>query len=338
MRETLKAEYRSILQDYLSGAGEVAVLRAYDFARNCLRSGLAPDDVMEYHVDLVEGDFDPELDVNAKARAQSLFLEVVMAFSLGYRQTLEELERSNHELARVSQFKSRMLSMVAHDLTNHMTAIKIFAGGIAKSAEGVFGRYAQNILEVLKDQEELVQNLLDIGRIDTGRLYLSIMSQPLMAHIERVVDRISKTTARHTFSVIGTEVRVLADPSKLHQVLENLVGNAVKYSPDGGPVDVVVRREGGQAMVDIRDKGLGIADEDLPHVFEAFYRGSAAEGSTIRGSGLGLSIVRSLIQLQGGTISAESRRGEGTTMRFTLPIAPMTSAIPASAAIGASEA
>lgn len=338
MRETLKAEYRSILQDYLSGAGEAAVLRAYDFARKCLRSGLAPDDVMEYHIDLVEGDSDTELDINAKALAQSLFLEVVMAFSLGYRQTLEELERSNQELARVSQFKSRMLSMVAHDLTNHMTAIKIFAGGIAQSAEGALGRYANNILEVLKDQEELVQNLLDIGRIDTGRLHLSIVSQPLMAQIERVVDRISKTTGRHTFSVIGSEVRVLADPSKLHQVLENLVGNAVKYSPEGGPVDVIVRREGGHALVEVRDRGLGIADVDLPHVFEAFYRGSAAEGSTIRGTGLGLSIVRSLIQLQGGTISAESRRGEGTTMRFTLPIAPMTGSTAATASLGATEA
>lgn len=328
MRESLRAEYRSILEDYLSGVGEAAVLRAYDFARKCLRSGLAPDDVMEYHVDLVEVVLDAELDVDAKARAQSLFLEVVMAFSLGYRQTLEELERSNHELARVSQFKSRMLSMVAHDLTNHMTAIKIFAGGIAHNAAGSLLRYAQNILEVLKDQEELVQNLLDIGRIDTGRLHLSIVPQPLITQIERVVDRLSKTTARHTFSVIGSEVRVMADPAKLHQVLENLIGNAVKYSPEGGPIDVVVRREGGQAMVEVRDRGLGIADEDLPHVFEAFYRGSAAEGSSIRGTGLGLSIVRSLIGLQGGSISVESCRGEGTIMRFTLPLAPMTGMVP----------
>ncbi|NDD29235.1 MAG: sensor histidine kinase [Proteobacteria bacterium] len=252
--------------------------------------------------------------------AQSLFIEVVMAFSLGYRQTLDELEHSNRELASVSQFKSRMLSMVAHDLTNHMTAIKIFANSIAQRSEGSVQSHAQNILEVIADEEMLVQNLLDIGRIDTGRLKLVLVPLPLLALIERAVARISRTTTRHSFSVVGSDVRVRADQAKVQQILENVIGNAVKYSPEGGGVDVVVTVEGGHAVVEVRDRGLGISPEDLPHVFEPFYRGSRTEGTSIRGTGLGLSIVRSLVKLHGGSISADSVPGKGTTVRFALPL------------------
>lgn len=321
MRETLRAEYASILSDHMAGAGEAAEMRAYDFARRCLRGGLAPDDVLEFHVDLVEDLVDGGDEAAVRARAQSLFIEVVMAFSLGYRQTLEELEHSNRELASVSQFKSRMLSMVAHDLTNHMTAIKIFAGSIAQRSEGSVQSHAQNILEVIADQEMLVQNLLDIGRIDTGRLQLVLVSLPLLTLIERAVTRISRTSTRHVFSVVGSDVRVRADQAKVLQILENVIGNAVKYAPEGGPVDVAVRVEGGLAVVEVRDCGLGISPEDLPHVFEPFYRGNRAEDTSIRGTGLGLSIVRSLVKLHGGSISADSVPGEGTTVRFSLPLA-----------------
>lgn len=336
MRDALKAEYRSILEDYLGGAGESAVLRAYDFARRCLRGGLAPDDVMEFHVDLVESGLESRHDEMARARAQSLFIEVVMAFSLGYRQTLEELERANHELAQASQFKTRMLSMVAHDLTNHMTAIRIFATRLSLDATGASARYAQNILEVLGEQDALVQNLLDIGRIDSGRLHLTIAPQPLLTALRRVADRLAKTTSAHTFSVDGDEVDVLADPARLQQVLDNLIGNAVKYAPDGGAIRIQVSREGGHAVVEIADEGLGIAEDDLPHVFEPFYRGRAQDGRNLPGSGLGLSIVHSLVRLQGGSIRAESRLGEGTVIRFTLPLAASTCASADMAEEGAS--
>jgi signal transduction histidine kinase len=285
--------------------------------------------VVEFHIDLIEGTEAAEQSPDTpRKRAQSLLLEVVMAFSLGYRLTLEELEHSNQELAQVSRFKSRMLSMVAHDLTNHITAIKIFATGIAHQEDGSIGRYAQNILEVIKDQEVLIQNLLDIGRIDTGRLQLTISPQPLMTLIERAVNRLSRTSTTHSFSIVGGAVHVLADRAKLQQVLDNLIGNAVKYSPEGGAVEVVVDPGPDLVTVEVRDHGMGIEAADLPHIFEPFYRGSIASHSSINGTGLGLSIVKSLVVLQGGTIQLDSVVGQGTTVRFTLPLAANISAPP----------
>lgn len=332
MRDALKAEYSGILNAYLAGEGEAAVLRAYEFARNCMRDGLAPDDVVGFHIELVEHIRDIPHDSqptdlqhteDAKSRAQNLLLEVIMAFSLCYRLTLEELEHSNRELERVVRFKSRMLSMVAHDLTNHITATKIYANGIAQREQGSeTGRHAENILEVVGEQEVLIRNLLDIAAIDSGRLQLTIEPQPLMKLIQRSVSRVSKTTSKHTFSTGGPDVQVLADRAKLQQILDNLIGNAVKYSPQGSAIDVVVDVRGEQAAVEIRDRGVGVAAEDLPHLFEPFYRGAVASQSTIPGTGLGLSIVRSLVMLQGGSISINSAVGEGTTLRFSLPLAP----------------
>lgn len=327
MRDRLKAEYRDILASYLGGAGEAAVLQAYDFARNCLRNGLAPDDVVEMHVDLVENM--ARSDETVRARAQSLLLEVVMAFSMGYRQTLEALELTNKELERVSGFKTRMLSMVAHDLTNHIMAIKIFAAFIARKGgtpdepeRTTLAGYGQNILDVVRDQETLVQNLLDIGRIDTGRMHLSISPQPLLELVERCVAMQSKTTQIHTITVKGESLAVLGDRPTVQRVLDNLVGNAIKYSPDGGEIAVSVMRADAYATVEVRDCGIGISAEDLPHVGEPFFRGTQAARSGLRGTGLGLSIVRSLVELQGGTLQLESQPGVGTAVRFTLPLAP----------------
>ncbi len=318
--DELRQEYRAILEGLLDGAGEVAFLQAYDFARRCMREGLAPDDVMALHVQLVEGELAHHPD--AAARTQGLLLEIIVAFSLNYRQALEDLERTNRELASTSRFKSRMLSMVAHDLTNHVTAIKLLARASQRGAAPELQDRLQHMLDVVDDEEHLIANLLDISRIDTGRLQLNVQPFCLMEILQRSVTRARKTTTSHVFSLQGPDPPVLADRVRIQQVVDNIIANAVKYSPDGGPIDVTTAVDGARLAVEVRDRGLGIAPEDQEHLFEPFFRSNRVQAGGIPGSGLGLAIVKSLMTMLDGTVAVESTPGEGTTVRITLPLAP----------------
>ncbi|MBM3460946.1 MAG: hypothetical protein FJX76_02485 [Armatimonadetes bacterium] len=320
--ESLRGQYARILYHYLDGGGEAAVLQAYEFARKMLREGNSPDAIMAEHVDLVEREIRPRRGEAAAVDAQNLLLEIMMAFSMAYQQTVDDLESTNRELEQASRFKSRMLSMVAHDLTNHTMAIKLMMRAMQR--EGDVTRLQQrvrHVLSVIEDEEHLLGNLLDIGRIEARRLQVELQPVLLPKLVGRSVDRVRGTAGQHTFSVALPDVTVLADPAKLQQIVENLLTNAVKYSPSGGTIDISGRVERGRLEVSIQDSGLGIAAEDLPHLFEPFYRAGNAECSTIGGTGLGLAIVKSLLALQNGSIEVDSVLGQGSTFRFTLPLA-----------------
>ncbi|WP_456238095.1 sensor histidine kinase [Nonomuraea cypriaca] len=112
---------------------------------------------------------------------------------------------------------------------------------------------------------------------------------------------------------------MFADPVRLRQAVGNLVSNAIRHTPSGGTVTLTARREGGQLVIDVVDTGVGIAPEDLPMVFERFWRADASRDRRTGGSGLGLSIVRKLVEAHGGTVSASSVPGEGTTLTLRLP-------------------
>ena len=320
MIESLKEEYRSIVAAQLAGEGESAVLHAYEFARKCMRAGLAPDDLVSLHMELVEKE---AAGSSAVSRTQALLLEIVVAFSLSYRQTAEELERANRDLEKISSFKTRMLSMVAHDLTNHIIAIKLLVSATLREArEPALRERLSHVLGTVEDQQTLIANLLDMSHIESGKLQLDIQPVSLMEIIGRSVERTRKTTSAHTFKVQGTALQVLADRAKTQQIFENLLGNAVKYSPEGGTISIHVYSAGSSVAVDLQDQGMGISADELPNLFEPFYRGADAERTNIAGTGLGLAIVRSLIDLQKGTIDVESTPGKGSRFRFTLPMAP----------------
>jgi signal transduction histidine kinase len=116
-------------------------------------------------------------------------------------------------------------------------------------------------------------------------------------------------------------VPVRADRERLHQVLFNLVDNAVRFTPDGGSVTVRARRDGGSVEVSVADTGIGIAAEHLPRLFERFYRADQARAREDGGTGIGLAIARSVVEAHGGTISASSEPGRGSVFRFDLPVA-----------------
>ena len=123
-------------------------------------------------------------------------------------------------------------------------------------------------------------------------------------------------------SLDSAEIKISADADKLSQLWTNLIGNAVKFAPEGGDVRIAVEADHEQARVTVSDSGPGIPEEDLPHIFRPFYKGDKSRERARDGNGIGLSIVRRIVDLHQGDIRVESRTGEGTTVVVTLPLAP----------------
>jgi len=171
-----------------------------------------------------------------------------------------------------------------------------------------------------------------VTRIQAGRLELALAPLDLAAIVRRCIARFQLSTHHHTFTVEVPEESVLlkADGSRLEQVFGNLLGNAIKYSPEGGPIAITVRvdQEAGQAEIRIQDAGIGIPAEQQPQLFERFVRASNVHNYHIPGTGLGLYVCRELVERHGGHIWFQSTEGVGTIFFVTLPMATTLSETP----------
>src|SRR5262249_50982159 len=173
-------------------------------------------------------------------------------------------------------------------------------------------------------QMDLISDLLDLERIRMGTLRLNPETLALEGVVRGVIDSVAPAAQVKGLTVpasLEPAVQpVWADGSRLEQVLRNLLSNAVKFTPDGGRIDISLRQHGHTAEVTVADTGIGIAPESLPHVFEAFMQGDMDHRTVSQGLGLGLAIVRHLVALHGGTVTATSAgTGLGTTFTVSLP-------------------
>jgi signal transduction histidine kinase len=190
----------------------------------------------------------------------------------------------------------------------------------------------------------LAQNLLELSKLDSGLVLLDLRPEDLRAAVESAVEQ-TETAARRRGVRLGLHlpdgpVRIRHDPQRIGQVVANLVGNAIKFTPRDGSVDVELRPCADGAEIEVRDTGVGIDPTELPKIFDRFYRGSLANEARGSGSGLGLAIVKSIVDMHGGIITVESRLGAGTTFVVTLPRDPRTESVaaPLSAGDGAQAA
>jgi two-component system, OmpR family, phosphate regulon sensor histidine kinase PhoR len=169
----------------------------------------------------------------------------------------------------------------------------------------------------------LVDELLDLARLESGRTVLTVEVCDPVDMLKRVAERLRPQVERAGLMIRVEAAAVLpqvwVDRSRIEQVLINLIHNAVKFTPEGGEIVVDTGVTEGMLQVSVRDTGVGISAEELPRVFERFYKTDAARRSA--GSGLGLAIARHIVQSHGGTIWAESTPGRGATFSFTLPLA-----------------
>jgi signal transduction histidine kinase len=171
--------------------------------------------------------------------------------------------------------------------------------------------------------EWLSTNLLDLSRIDAGIFPLDMRDGDLRDPVQATVQALSEVAVARGVSldseVPGEAVQLRFDRERIIQLLTNLVGNALKFTPRGGAVSVNVGETPEQVTIEVSDTGPGIPAEELPHVFERFYRGTNTGEERASGSGLGLAIVRSIVEMHGGEIEVASVIGEGTEFRITLP-------------------
>ncbi len=240
-----------------------------------------------------------------------------------------ELADANAELVRLNKAKSDFVSAVSHELRTPLSAIKGYA---ALLGSGQFGPMAKPQQERITKVEKhadlltlLINNLLDIARIESGRITMeqrAIPVQELFSTVQEAVHpQLEAKHLRYTVDLDGVK-ELAGDPQHLQRVFINLLSNAVKYTPDGGAIRVGLSRDGASVVATVSDTGCGIAPEDLPRLFQEFYRANDPINQQVRGTGLGLALVKRIVEAHRGHIWVTSEKGKGSVFHVSLPATP----------------
>jgi signal transduction histidine kinase len=245
----------------------------------------------------------------------------------------DQVEETMETIRRDRDTGREFLADVSHELRTPLAALRTFNDLLREKAGDDVDARAE-FLEASAQQIErldwLAQNLLELSKLDSGLIRLDLRPDDLRATIESAVEQAQVSARRRGLSLTAElpEAPLVTrhDPPRLGQVLGNLIGNGLKFTPRGGSVRVVLSPRNRGARIQVIDTGVGIDPIELPHVFDRFYRGSRASEARGSGSGLGLAIVRSVVEMHGGRVMVESRIGAGSTFTVTLPTDPRTSA------------
>ncbi|MBI4313091.1 MAG: HAMP domain-containing histidine kinase [Chloroflexi bacterium] len=243
-----------------------------------------------------------------------------------------ERERAVANEHQLVQRRDEFISVAAHELRSPLTAILGF--GELLQADPLTEVQRRRALTYIYQEgnrmNTLIQDLLDVSRIHAGKVPLRIEPVDIRATISQVVEPYRSRHSAHAFNQsVAPEVdMVMADRGKLQQVLGNLVDNAVKYSPNGGAISIAARlaSDSPDVIVSVSDQGIGMKPEEMSTLFNYFSRTKTGEDSGIKGTGLGLYIVRSFMEMMGGQITVSSEKGKGATFTFTLPAQTRSSA------------
>src|SRR5438128_10054566 len=268
-------------------------------------------------------------------RRYAVFIEtagLVREYETEYAQKEREaqaLVQVNEELRRLDQLKSEFLAMVSHELRTPLTAIIGYSRLLTRQVHGTLTskqlEHQEAIFRGAQRLSDLINDLLDVSRLEAGRVELN----PRPTHVRHVVDQVITVV---TVAAQAKQIRienavpadlplVQADPSRLQQILVNLVGNGAKVSSSAGLVRVTAGRQREQVWVAVEDRGVGIPKDELARIWDPFYQVEAPMQRRHGGSGLGLAIVRRLVELHGGVVRAESEgENRGSRFSFTLPV------------------
>jgi PAS domain S-box-containing protein len=231
------------------------------------------------------------------------------------------------QLKEIDTLKSDFVSTVSHDLRSPLTLMRGYATMLEMAGElnEQQKSYIRMIVQGVDNMARLVNNLLDLGRIEFG-VGLQVDSIPVLDILERVTGSLQMQAKQKQIS-IGVEIpkdlphAIEADPALLQQALYNLVENALKYTPEGGEVTIHLQTAPSELTFAVQDSGIGIPNNDLPRLFEKFYRGTNREALAQRGTGLGLAIVKSIAERHSGKVWVESELGKGSTFYLQIPLA-----------------
>jgi len=238
------------------------------------------------------------------------------------------------ELDRLDQMKTEFVASVSHELRTPLTSVKGYLDIIANSEAGEINDEQREYIGIVRTNTDrlisLVNDLLDISRIEAGRIQLRprmlVLQDVIKTAIVTMRNLINEREVAFKSELPKEPITVMADSGSLIQVMTNLISNACKYSPKGASVMVRAYSADGKAQVDVTDTGIGISPEDQEKIFTKFYRVDNSMTRKVGGTGLGLSLAKSLVELNGGEIRVQSELGKGSTFSFTLPLAVELSA------------
>lgn len=234
--------------------------------------------------------------------------------------------RAKEEVERASKFKDQFLSTMSHELRTPLNAVLGFSDLLAEERYGSLNdrqkRYVNNIHTGGQHLLKLISDILDLSKIEAGRMDLTIQEVPIDSAFADVLTTL-KPLAEKKSQILAqnseAHLIVRADSTRLKQMLMNLAGNAIKFTPEGGRIELAAHETNGQIRVEVRDNGPGIPPEEQDHIFQAFYR-MRQSGTAIEGTGLGLAITQRLVELHGSTLGLDSQSGLGSCFYFSLPV------------------
>lgn len=243
-------------------------------------------------------------------------------------QARRKLEQAHAELEEAGRLKTEFISMVSHELRTPLTNIQGYVELLLDETDGPINDTQREYLEIVLDNCKrliaIANDLLDISRIEAGNLRLTKTRLRLQELVDEAVrslyPQFQAKNLRLTLDLAPQPLWIWADRERMIQVLNNLLSNACKYTPAGGSVTVRAFPDNGRALVEVSDTGIGIPEQDLERIFEKFYRAENSRQEATYGTGLGLPIAKSLVELHDGSISVTSKLGKGSTFRVQLPL------------------
>jgi signal transduction histidine kinase len=275
---------------------------------------------------IAEGDLASRVSSEAMGNGTLELIELADQFN-----TMADRLQESVAIIRRDRDRSRdFLADVSHELRTPIAALRTFTEllqGDAGAKPETRAEFLESSAVQLERLDWLAQNLLELSKLDSGLVLLDLRPEDLRATVESAVEQAEPAARRRGValhvSLPDGPLRIRHDPPRVGQIVINLIGNAVKFTDRGGSVHVQVEpAPGGAARIEVSDTGVGIAADELPRVFERFFRGSRASEARSSGSGLGLAIVKSIVDMHGGTIAVESSVGHGSRFVVTLPRDP----------------
>jgi len=260
------------------------------------------------------------------ARAPAIGGDEVAAVADAFNRMATDLAARQAQLVEADRARRQLLADVSHELMTPLTAIRGYAETLALPQFVPATKEGQRAVKVIQEEgeriERLVKDLLDLARFEAGGISLEQDNVDIDEIFERVSERHAKTAREKGVEIVidphEDDIRMVGDPMRLEQAVQNLAANALRHTPPGGKIRLGASREGGRIKLTVTDNGAGIAPEHLPHVFDRFYK---ADQSRLHagGSGLGLSIVKAIVERHGGTVAARSDQGVATVFEIVLP-------------------
>ena len=259
------------------------------------------------------------------------------------QKTVSDLEESNRtlgemnrELQALDRMKSDLLANVSHELRTPLTAIQGYTEAMDEGLLGPVNEPLREALAVVRRNTRrlmgMIEQLLSFSRFEAGAGRMEMSAFDLRELVQHAVGSLQAARGDKLNLAVAADEDlppVWGDPTRIAQVVENLLTNAAKFTAAGDPIRISVRRQGGEVEVAVSDRGIGIQAQDLPRIFDRFYQADSSSTRRYGGLGLGLAIVREILTAHGRQIAVESEPGRGTTFRFTLPLAQAVTVAPA---------